>query len=95
MKTFLAITRFLRLSDDQDRLSLTNIAIMLTLGRLLFVDQVSIEALGTFLTAAVGYNVKRFAPKDDSPEETEVATMRKELDRLTTAVSAMQMAPRR
>ena len=60
MQAFIArIATFIRLIDDQNNLSLTNIGMWVALYRLLTVPNASYTEVGTFLISAAAYNYKK------------------------------------
>jgi hypothetical protein len=90
--------RFLRLVDDQNNISLTNIALILVLAHLLRQPTVSLQDLLTFCGAMIGYQVKRFASGTVVTPEQEADDLRKEIESLKTAVTALgfsKTVPRR
>ena len=53
------ILQTLRLLDENKQLSLTNLAVMITLGKLALADQASLENIGALLLALLAYHAKR------------------------------------
>jgi hypothetical protein len=86
----------LRVLDEQKNLSLTNIALVAVLGRLLAAPEVDIESLLTFVAAMFSYQVKRFAAGfTGSPAEDEVTELRKAVDSLKTKTVALELGQQR
>ena len=90
MKRFKEIMAFLRLVDEKQQLSLTNLSIYLILGKLLTMPQLALPEVGAFLTVLMSYNFKRYITQPDAPED--VAILKEQLAKLQTSVSAVQMA---
>lgn len=84
--------QFVRLLDEQGNLSLTNIALMGVLARLLMSPTIDVESLLSFAAAMVGYQVKRFAAGfTGTPAGDEVEELRKAVDSLKTKTSALEL----
>jgi len=86
----------LRLLDGDANLSITNIALLATLARLLTMPAVDTASLLTFVATLVGYQVKRFAAQTTGTEiPDEVAELKKAIDSLKTKTAALEMGQRR
>lgn len=84
--------RFFRLLDANNDLSLTNIALVAVLVRILMMPAVDIENLAMFAATLIGYQVKRFAAgATGAPEVDEVGELRKAIETLQTKVTAQEM----
>lgn len=63
------VLRFLRLTGYDGDLSLTNIALMVVLGRMCFSDSTGLTEVLPFLITAVGYQAKRWQAAGASPSQ--------------------------
>lgn len=64
------ITRFLRITDDQGNLSLTNLSMYLALYKLLVAPNAGFAEVGTYLLAVAAYNYKKALGQDPTPPTT-------------------------
>lgn len=88
----LRFLRFLRITDENNNLSLTNIAVVVTISVLLTRPDVNIAQLGTFLAAMVGYNVKRFATTlGDPADQGDMDSLREAVAKLESKTTALQL----
>jgi hypothetical protein len=81
--------RFARITDEQDNLSLTNIAMIVTLVVVLQRPELSLTDIGTFIAAIVGYQVKRFAATGEVTNDSE--ELKKAIEQLQGKVTALQL----
>lgn len=89
-QSILRALRFARITDEQDNLSLTNIAMIVTLVVVLQRPELSLTDIGTFIAALVGYQVKRFAATGDTaPNDSE--ELKKAIEQLQSKVVALQI----
>lgn len=89
VKQFLTVIRVL---DENGNISLTNIALVATLGNLLTCHSLSLEAVGVFLSSLVAYNVKRFVKPEAPVSDTE--ELQKAIEKLKTQVTGLTMTRR-
>jgi hypothetical protein len=92
MERFLNVLYFLRLTDEQHRLSLTNIVVVATLVMTAMRPEVGTIDLLTFVASIVGYQIKRFAPVPEAETDEDLKNAVKELQ---TKMSALHIQPRR
>jgi sugar phosphate isomerase/epimerase len=85
----LAVLRFLRVTDESDRLSLTNIALVVAVVYLLRRPELSVQDLLAFAAALGAYQFKRWAQPDTTAAD-ESAELKKALAELQTKVTAIQ-----
>lgn len=57
------VLRYLRINDEKDMLSLTNIALILVLFKISTTDATSMKDIGALLTVIFSYQAKRFIEK--------------------------------
>lgn len=60
MNRFLTILTFFRLVDEQKQLSISNIAVMLLLGKIMLDPTLNLSGVAAILTALSAYNYKRY-----------------------------------
>lgn len=82
---------FLRLVDEQGRLSITNLTIYLMLAKILSAPQVAVPELAAFVTSLASYQVKRFINGYVSNEPNELADLKEQLSKLQTTVTSVQL----
>lgn len=82
-----AFFEFIRLTDEQGRLSLTNIALVAALVSILMRPELSVTDVVTVVAALAGYQFKRFV----QPTTPEQEDLRKTIESLQTKVTALQM----
>jgi len=96
MKYFLRILRFLRLTDEQDNLSLTNIAVMLIIVKLALLQEYGLQDLGVLLVALLTYTAKKvISDKKKIKENVSNAILDKmdtDIKELKDKVSSVAMA---
>jgi len=83
--------QFLRLTDEQGNLSITNLALMAVLGKLMFAPQLATADLLAFVASMVGYNVKRFVVNPTAAITEDTAELRKAVESLQTKIVGLQM----
>lgn len=59
-KQVLRALQFLRITDEKHNLSITNLAIMITLGAMLMRPEIQAMDIGALVAALVAYQAKRF-----------------------------------
>lgn len=91
-KKVVKFLKVIRVLDSDGNLSITNLAVVAALYNLMTCHDMSVEAVGTFLAALVGYNVKRFAKPSNTPEADEMEALKEALHKLETSVTAIKMA---
>lgn len=65
-----AVGRFFRVLDDDNVVSLTNVALMIVLAKLVMVPSVSVVEVGTLLLGLFNYSYKRYIKfREPKPEE--------------------------
>jgi hypothetical protein len=87
-KTLRAL-RFLRVTDETNNLSLTNVAMVVVLVNIVQRPEVSLQDLLAFVGAMVGYQFKRFVNGAAATPEQDAADLRAEIDSLKTKVTAL------
>lgn len=83
--------RFLRITDDQNNLSLTNLALVAVLGRLMTLPGLETMDLLTFVATLVGYQVKRVVSGTSPSPATDTAELKAAMQVLETKISALQV----
>lgn len=83
--------QFLRILDDSNNLSLTNIALVSTLVVVLQRPELQITDIATFIATVAGYQVKRFLSGGAAPT-TEADDLKAAVESLQTKVTSLQMA---
>lgn len=88
--------QFVRLTDESGNLSITNIAVVAVLSRMISLPTIDAESLITFVVALVGYQVKRgiasFAGQQT--DTTANADLAAAVASLQTKVTAIQLGQR-
>jgi hypothetical protein len=82
---------FLRLTDEQGNLSLTNLALMLTLIKVLTSPGVELPELLTFVATIVGYQAKRYMTGTPATATEDAEQVKAAIEALQTKVSALQV----
>jgi len=87
------VLQFLRVVDAESNLSITNIALMAALVRILMMSEVDTASLLAFVATLVGYQVKRVAAgfSGGTNAVDEVTELRKAIDSLKTKTSALEL----
>lgn len=90
------VLQFLRIVDDQRNLSLTNIALMAVLARLLVSPTIDMESLLGLVATLVSYQAKRVvAGVAGTPAADEAEELKKIVETLQTKVTAMELGQQR
>ena len=88
-KQTLRALRFFRITDEQNNLSITNLAIMITLGAMLMRPELQAMDVGALITALVAYQVKRFSGQ--AKPENEQEDLKKIVADLQSKMIALQL----
>lgn len=91
MEKLLRATQFLRLTDEQGNLSITNLALIAVLVKLVATPQLPVAELLAFVASMVGYNVKRFVVNPGATLSEDTVELRKAVESLQTKVTGLQM----
>lgn len=91
MEKLLRTLKFLRITDENGDLSLTNIALVIVLVHLLNRPELSLNDLLTFGGALIGYHVKRFVSGAPVSAEDDKAKLQAEIDAIKTKVAGLQL----
>ncbi len=83
--------QFLRVVDESNNLSLTNIALVSTLVVVLQRPELAIGDIATFIATVAGYQVKRFLTGGTAPV-AETDELKAAIESLQTKISGIQMA---
>jgi len=83
--------QFLRLIDADNNLSLTNLAVMLTLVSVLLKGPASVEDLGMFIATLVSYQVKRWVSQQAPTAGDDLKTLQEAVSKLQSSVTAVQL----
>lgn len=78
-----------RILDMQGNISLTNLALVGVMTRLLMIPQVSVQDLAMFAAAIISYQVKRFAAPVSSPED--IQPLKEAVAALQTRVTTLSL----
>lgn len=87
MKKFVAFLKFLRLTDEQDRLSLTNIAMLVVITAMAFRPELEPTDLIALVATIMGYQFKRLK-QPPQKDDTEMLQM---IESLQTKVTGLQL----
>lgn len=88
-KQLMRALQFLRITDEKHNLSITNIAIVVTLVALFMRPEVSTTDIGAFVAALIAYQVKKFSGQ--VKPETESEDLKKIVADLQGKVVALQL----
>jgi len=80
---------FLRLTDEKHNLSLTNIALVIVLIRLLCVPSIDIQSLAAFMGTLISYQAKRWIQPNTTQDDA--AELKAAIASLQTKVTGLQM----
>lgn len=83
--------QFCRLTDADNNLSLTNVALFITLGALVLRPGVAITDIAAMVATLVSYQAKRWMANTAPEAAAESADIRKALDEMKTKVTALQL----
>ena len=86
----LRVLEFLRLTDERQNLSLTNIAMVVAVVYLIQRPELTVQDLLAFAAALAGYQFKRWVQPNTTPAD-EAEDLRKAIADLQTKVTAMQV----
>jgi hypothetical protein len=95
MDKVLALLHFLRITDDNDRLSLTNLACAGSFIAMMLRPEIAVGDIATFAFSLAGYTAKRFATGAASSAEADTAAINAAVEKLQTSVTALQMSQQR
>jgi hypothetical protein len=79
--------QFLRITDEAGNLSLTNVGLIVMLGKIAVTPNLAIPDLAMFLATLVGYQVKKFTAVSPTNEDT--AALQEAIKSLETKVAAV------
>lgn len=88
---FLRVLRFLRVTDEQNNLSLTNLALVIALVHVLRQPGIELHDLLAFVATIVGYQVKRFAANPNQPVSDPSEEVKEAIKTLEGKVAALQV----
>jgi hypothetical protein len=91
MEKLFRVLQFLRVVDETNNLSLTNIALVATLVTVLQRPELQIGDIATFIATVASYQVKRFLTGGAQPS-TEAADLKAAVESLQTKITAIQLA---
>lgn len=91
MKIVNRILKFLRLSDQEGDLSLTNISVMVLLVKIALVPDFSINEAALFLTALGGYNLKKYFKQTEPKAIVQPTTSDVRLQKIEDALTKLQV----
>lgn len=85
------VAQFMRVTDENGNISITNLALVAVLVKLLLTPQLATADLLAFLASMVGYNVKRFVANPNAAASEDTEELRKAVESLQTKVVGLQM----
>lgn len=88
--SMLATGRFLRVLDEDNVISLTNLAVMLVIFKLAITPSLSMPEIGALLLGLFNYSYKRYVRAKEPKPEVIVKGHRKELNDLKSATSDLR-----
>lgn len=91
MEKIISTLRFLRIVDSEGNISLSNIAMVATLVRLLVAPATSVADLVAFLGTVANYSIRRAITQQPVDKADEVAMLKDAVASLQTKVAAVQM----
>lgn len=92
MEKILPTFQFLRLVDETNKLSLTNIAVIAAVCNLLFVQHASIEHVAAFIGSLVSYQAKKYLLGQPTTDADDIVALKEQVAKLQTSVTAVQLA---
>ena len=87
----LAALKFMRLVGDDGTLSLTNIAVLAALGKLLVTPAVGMQDIAMFIGALISYQTKRFLNGQPDDKAADVSALKEQVAKLQTATTSLQI----
>lgn len=92
MKELLRALQFLRLVDENNNLSITNIAVIGTTLTPFFMDELEPYMLLVLTAALVGYNFKKVVVAKKNPDKEKLDELIAAVDKLKSDVTAAQIS---
>jgi len=83
--------RFLRITDAENNLSLTNLALLAAIVNLSMRDDVRLEDMLTFAATVAGYQVRRFFTGAQAPAGSDADDIKSAVAALESRVAALQV----
>jgi len=83
--------RFFRLVDDQDRLSLTNIVLLVAVWNLIHCPAVGVTDVAGLLGSVASYQFKRYLTPTANDGADETAALRADMESMKTKMSGLQL----
>lgn len=91
-----ATLKFLKIIDEDKTVSLTSVALIVVLGKLVVAPAMGITEIGALLVALMSYQGKKVinhqAPKEPNVLDTQVDEMKAKLEEVESKVSVMSLA---
>jgi hypothetical protein len=87
----LRVLRFLRIADDDGNLSVSNLAVIGTLAYALTRPEIDLNSLLAFVTAAVGYQVRRGIRSTSPAQREDLEFLQEQVKKLESRVTAVQL----
>lgn len=89
MDKLIRALQFLRITDENNNLSLTNIALVIVLANLLNRPELSLNDILTFGGALIGYHVKRFMAGAPATAAGDSAAVQEQIDSIKTKIAGL------
>lgn len=70
------LANFLNLLDSENRLSITNVSVLIVLGKLIFIPEPSLTEVGMFLITMLNYSHKRFTINDNVKNNNDLSSQK-------------------
>lgn len=91
MEKWTRALQILRITDENGNISITNVALVAVLVKLMLTPQLATADLLAFVASMVGYNVKRFAVSPTAAASEDTEELRKAIESLQTKVTGLQL----
>ena len=93
MDKIMQILRFARVIDSEGNVSISNIALAVTLARLVLAPATTIPDLLAFLGTVANYSIRRAITQQPIDRNDEVAMLKDAVANLQTKVTTLQLKP--
>jgi hypothetical protein len=90
-ETISRVLQFLRLTDEQGNLSLTNLAVVAALYNIATNTAIETSDLLMFVASIAGYQIKRFSGAPTAQTKEEIEFLNEQIKQMETKITALQV----
>lgn len=94
MQKIISFLNFFNLLDSQNRLSITNVAVLIILGKMILAPSVSLTEVGALLISFINYGHKRFTNAQqptESPLDGDVNALKEKMSEVSSQISTLSL----